>query len=76
MMQQAMGFMLKNMIGVRMGVDEKGEPVHKTLVFQAIIDGGLSLFGGLAVTVGDQIELLESGDASIAESAPLRRQTA
>ena len=66
MMQQAMGFMLKNMIGVRMGVDEKGEPVHKTLVFQAIIDGGLSLFGGLAVTVGDQIELLESGDASIA----------
>ena len=40
--------------------------MHKTLVFQAIIDGGLSLFGGLAVTVGDQIELLESGDASIA----------
>ena len=57
-------FMIETVLGVFMGTDEHGEPVHKQIVFLGVDDGALMLFGGVEVVVGDTIEMLGASTGS------------
>jgi len=60
---------LKHPLGVLIGHDEAQKPVYKTIVTMGLSpSGGISLFGGLSIEVGDVLELMSPGEPMAART--------